>query len=67
MIVIKLIAISGLVVMMLGGCSAKIVILPKDAAYYYTQWQDTLKDAQACDKDLTDLKDSCDKLIPQIP
>lgn len=50
-----------------SGCATKIVLLPQDAAYYYKKWQQELKEGQECEHDLTTLKDSCDKLIPQIP
>lgn len=48
------------------GCTAKVVILPKDASYYYTRWQESLKDGGQCEEDLVTLKDSCDKLIPFV-
>ena len=53
--------------LLISGCAAKIVILPKGAAYYYQKWQESLKEGFQCDADLLQLKDSCDKLIPQIP
>lgn len=50
-----------------GGCSIRTVILPKDAAYYYQRWQEELKEGQECEKDLKDLEDVCNDLIPHVP
>ena len=58
--------IISLLIAVSAGCSSKIVLLPHDAAWFYNKWQESIQEGLQCEQDILDLKDTCDKLLPQV-